>query len=222
MQHGASEQDILDAGIKFEDSIYSDINADTFRYNSSTITKDFAHELIQYSAFSYEPNNLLDEAMKEIVDLANSKHGRIYTKYEISFKGDIDSTRWGWNFNNGLEIDDSKVDWGDFASDVDAINIYERMIKCDDSDSVLDIINEYNCGLLSGETKRQTEFLSNLGSGNIGDGIIKLDEILKVDTIASEFIKDGSDPIIEKKSKKGRKHLFNGLWKTTNWNRRSV
>ena len=204
LQHGASEQDILDAGIKFEDSIYSDINADTFRYNSSTITKDFAHELIQYSAFSYEPNNLLDEAMKEIVDLANSKHGRIYTKYEISFKGDIDSTRWGWNFNNGLEIDDSKVDWGDFASDVDAINIYERMIKCDDSDSVLDIINEYNCGLLSGETKRQTEFLSNLGSGNIGDGIIKLDEILKVDTIASEFIKDGSDPIIEKKIQKGK------------------
>ena len=48
------------------------------------------------------------------------------------------------------------------------------------------------------------KFLSNLGSGNIGDGIIKLDEILKVDTIASEFIKDGSDPIIEKKIQKGK------------------
>ena len=77
---------------------------------------DFAHQIIQIAEFACE-DMMLEEGYiiprAWAVGLFNSSDFQhSYTKYEISFKGDIDSGRYSQ---------------ADFQSDVDAINIYNRM-----------------------------------------------------------------------------------------------
>lgn len=170
VQHGATVESIEDAGFDLSKSKYRNITSNDFEVISSlysnSVKKDFAHELIQFATFSAETS-----LFRDCVDLYNF----YYTNYEISFKGDIDSTRW---------------DESDFSSDVDAINIYERMKG---NSNIFEIYYNYNLDLNNGNIDRATEFLENLGEGDVGIGLITLDQILDAETPASEYISSDND-----------------------------
>lgn len=179
VQHGLSVESIQAEGVDLSVSKYKDITQNDFKVISSLysdeVEKDFAHELIQFAAFSAK-----DSFFRNCVDLFNFG----LTNYEISFKGDIDSTR---------------VDYSDLASDVDAINIYERL---EGNSNIFEIYYNYNKGLHDGSVNRATEFFENLGDGDVGIGIMELDRILNEKTPGSEYIKPSNQQdLVEEKEK---------------------
>lgn len=85
----------------------------------------------------------------------------------------------------------------DFQSDVDAINIYERMRKNNES-SLNNTWIEYYREVEIGNINRTTEFFCNLGNGDEGIGIIGLSNILEKKTYRSEYIQRGNNMSEEK------------------------
>ncbi len=178
--------------IDLEQSSFSNRTHDDYMNGNDGIKKDFAHELIQYAIFSnslpddYEPG-IFDifngKLRRSLVDVFNSDLVYSYTNYEASFKGDIDSTRW---------------DMGDFASDVDAINIYSRMQK---SDSIFNAIMNYNSDVMNGDINRAQEFFCNLGDGHEDIGILELLKILDVETMGSQYIIGDNEEEVEEGKK---------------------
>ena len=142
---------------------------------------DFAHQTIQITELACEDmltkekGILLEPWVIGLFNSSDFQHS--YTKYEINFKGDIDSGRY------------SKAD---FQSGVDAINIYSRMRK-DKETSLNHVWAEYYREVESGDANRAAEFFSNLGNGEESIGILELDNILKKETYGSEYIQKGND-----------------------------
>ncbi len=182
LQHGDfSDETLCKKGIDIKKSTFCNETHADMMDRCADKNNDFSHQTIQIAAFASE-----DMMLKEyhilpgtwIIGLFNSpdlQHS--YTKYEISFKGDIDSGRYSE---------------ADFQSDVDAINIYNRMRK-DTGASLNKIWTEYYGEIESGDTNRAEEFFCNLGNGEVGIGIIELDYILKRETIGSTYIQSGND-----------------------------
>ncbi len=182
LQHGNSAKILNEEyGIDVTKSRFCDSKVG--EYN---IKKDLAHEMIQLACFSNTGS--LRSVPSKIVGLNTMcYYEKGYLNYEISFKGDIDSCRWGWDFEQyGNDVDISKVDWSDFTSDVDAINMYYRMRNGKISIDTLFV--DYNNGLCDGTTKRSTEFFENLGNGNASDGILELNNVLKEYSIGGSYM----------------------------------
>ena len=159
------------------------------QHESSISNKDFAHEAIQLSTFTEQSwgdrdlskNSGWKELGAHIVStLSNSMRvGDIDVnteKYESSFKGDVDSGRY----------DDT-----DFNSDLDAINIYDRIIKTKTSDNIFIIQSNYNHEIVNNKVNRVNEFYQALGSGNQDNGRQTLEYLIDNDTIGGKYIKHG-------------------------------
>jgi len=99
-------------------------------------------------------------------------------KYEISFKGDIDSGRY---------------DDADFNSDLDAINTYQRMCDADNVEDIFKINTKYNSDVITNQVNRVQEFYQNLGKGNITAGKEVTKYVVSAETIGSSYIKHGNE-----------------------------
>lgn len=133
-------------------------------------SKDFAHEAVQLVAFTEESWSELNVySIYHVASHMLNKGIYHYTsifgtsisipvpieKYEISFKGDIDSGRY---------------DDADFNSDLDAINTYQRMCDVDNVEDIFKINTKYNSDVITNQVNRVQEFYQNLGKGNINAG----------------------------------------------------
>ncbi len=122
--------------------LYEAIN----RQHSSTdknIKKDFAHELIQYALFANYSfiHNILDIALGDMNSLG-------------SYKGDVFS---------------SYMDIKDMNSDIDGINVYNRMLS--NNKGFIETIVEYNTNVNNGKINRVDEFLKFYGNGDSQKGL---------------------------------------------------
>ena len=140
---------------------------------------DFSHTTIQMAAFAHGDDMYINgnvHPIRLLVDYFNSPIEKNYlshtiTRYEISFKGDIDSGRWSES---------------DFNSDIDAINIYERMIN--DGDISLDAWGEYYEDVDSDSKVRASEFFKNMGDGDEQIGIINTRDVIEEPSMGSSYI----------------------------------
>ena len=82
-----------------------------------------------------------------------------------SFKGDIDSGRY---------------DDGDFNSDLDAINTYNRMMNANKND-IFKVLTQYNFGVKHNTINRVSEFYKIHGYDNYGQGKIAVERIVNTD-----------------------------------------
>ena len=176
LQHGNFSHDKLKTyGIDVTKSSFSDETHEKMVERSVDPNNDWAHQTVQIAAFANGDSGF--SMGRYAIDLINSSDGNYsYTDYEISFKGDIDSGRY---------------DEADFQSDVDAINIYNRMINSYGK-SMNTIWSEYYIEIEEGDTKRSVEFFKNLGGGYEDIGMLELDKILQKETIGSKYISQGN------------------------------
>ena len=204
---GFSDQEITDFQVLLNlqhgisiDEMSNYINTKGSKYNKKTVDdfdkcKDFAHEAIQYACFSN-----CDNTLSRMVGTVNGEyHQNVYINWECSFKGDIDSCKWGWNYPDEI-IDMEKVDWSDFTSDIDAINIYYRMLTA--RDSLWSTIDNYNTGVANGELKRASQFFYNIGNEDIEVGIIQMKNVVYGESLGGGWIEASNDP---RKIEEGRK-----------------
>lgn len=96
-----------------------------------------------------------------------------------SYKGDVFSTSMG--------IDDMN-------SDLDATNIYEKMVSSEDD--FFDIITEYNTDVASGKINRVDDFLEIYGDGDKNAGLEYIKKDLTVVDIGSHYIGRDEDTSI--------------------------
>lgn len=173
--------DLMEANIDVTKSTFCNETHSAMMARCADPNNDFAHQTIQITELACEDmltkeGGLLLEpwaiGLFNSFDFQNS-----YTRYEINFKGDIDSGRY------------SKAD---FQSGIDAINIYSRM-RNDNEASLNHVWAEYYREVELGNTNRATEFFSNLGNGEENIGILELDNILKKETYGSEYIQRGNN-----------------------------
>ena len=147
------------------------------QHNDSTSHKDYAHEAIQFAAFTEQSWDLnlysIAHAISEVgntarINIPGSTASLPYPmeRYEISFKGDVDSGRYGDT---------------DFNSDLDPINSYELMKNANQKD-IFKIQADYNKGIGSNKINRVEEFYKNMGHGDIKVG----------KDIVHYIVKDGS------------------------------
>jgi len=125
-----------------------------FNYGTAAKQKDFAHEIVQYASFSNESlvHNLFGAAAGNIDALS-------------SYKGDI--------YSKSMGLDD-------INSDIDAVNIYQRLVNS--NGSIMGIMTDYSRQAKDGTINRADEFLMNLGDGNIDAGLENLkNDLLNVD-----------------------------------------
>ena len=139
------------------------------QHNNPNTYKDYAHEAIQFAAFTEQSWDLnlysIAHAISEVgntarVNISGSTASLPYPmeRYEISFKGDVDSGRYGDT---------------DFNSDLDPINSYELMKNANQKD-IFKIQADYNQGIGSNKINRVEEFYKNMGHGDtkVGKDIV--------------------------------------------------
>ena len=157
------------------------------QHNDSTSHKDYAHEAIQLAAFTEQSWSLnsysIAHAMSEVgntarINIPGSTASLPYPmeRYEISFKGDVDSGRYGDT---------------DFNSDIDPINSYDLMKNVNQKD-IFKSQADYNQKVESNTINRVEEFYKNLGKGNtkIGKDIVRY-IVTDGNTIGSMYITQG-------------------------------
>lgn len=157
------------------------------QHNDSTSHKDYAHEAIQLAAFTEQSWSLnsysIAHAMSEVgntarINIPGSTASLPYPmeRYEISFKGDVDSGRYGDT---------------DFNSDIDPINSYDLMKNVNQKD-IFKSQADYNQKIESNTINRVEEFYKNLGKGNtkIGKDIVRY-IVTDGNTIGSMYITQG-------------------------------
>ena len=188
-QHGeVSEARFKEFGIDAGKSKYSDKAFQDYWNASDGYHKDFAHEAISLAIMSNEidPDDISLWSMLEgvfthkgafvrsLIDIGNASKetGKIYTNFEANFKGDIDSTRY---------------DEGDFASDLDAISTYYDISK--KGGEPFNAFVSYNSDVYKGTKNRAMEFLNALGDGSEGVGWWVLLDVLDAETYGSEYIR---------------------------------
>lgn len=172
-----------------ERNIFKDKIQNQYESNNS---KDLAHEAIQIAAFTEQSwgdrdlSNL--SGWKELVThivstIGNSTQiGDVFVnteKYESSFKGDIDSGRYGD---------------ADFNSDLDAITSYEKMISKDvKTQDVFKVQADYNRGIRTSQVNRVEEFYTAIGNGDMSNGKLMVETLIENNTIGGNYIKYGWD-----------------------------
>ena len=184
--------------------------------------KDFAHEAVQLSAFTnlswsfskegavhalsrwgnadFESISLLTQPGYFVWSMASKGTEHVFFKMvnpglenkEISFKGDIDSGRY---------------DDGDFNSDLDAINTYNRMMNVNKED-IFKVLTQYNFGVKHNTINRVSEFYKIHGYGNYDQGKIAIERIVNADTIAKRYI---SSEYTKEQKKKHQEDFFDYL-----------
>ena len=142
------------------EQLYSTINKQHVDA-TTTETKDFAHEMVALSIFTYKGMS------KDAIDL--STFGQI--DLLSSVKGDIYSGRFGKD---------------DMLSDTDIINIFNRAKK--NEDAYWGIFIDYNIGVNNGEINRGQEFLETYGDGDISKGIEKLTKDIESWSVGTDYI----------------------------------
>lgn len=164
------------------------------QHKNSESSKDFAHEAVQLSAFTEGSWGKSAFDMATVAHVMSTVGNNVYQyvnifgtkipiivpmeKYEISFKGDIDSGRY---------------DDADFNSDLDAINTYQRMCDADNVEDIFKINTKYNSDVITNQVNRVQEFYQNLGKGNITAGKEVTKYVVSAETIGSSYIKHGNE-----------------------------
>lgn len=189
LQHGNfSKEKLYSNGIDVSKSSFADETHANIINRMNGDTNDFAHSVVQLAAFAhgdnmYKNNNL--DPRRWVIDLFNSptdsQFDSTMTRYEISFKGDIDSGRYSEE---------------DFKSDIDAINIYNRMLK--KSDVNLGAWKSYYDDVDNNSKARAIEFFKNMGEGDVDIGIINTSKVVEAETYGSIYIKEGNETDIDK------------------------
>ncbi|WP_431770456.1 transposase [Streptococcus gallolyticus] len=162
--------------------------------HANSTSKDFLHEAVQLSAFTEGSWGKSAFDMATIAHVMSTVGNNVYQyvnifgtkipiivpmeKYEISFKGDIDSGRY---------------DDADFNSDLDAINTYQRMCDADNVEDIFKINTKYNSDVITNQVNRVQEFYQNLGKGNITAGKEVTKYVVSAETIGSSYIKHGNE-----------------------------
>ena len=192
------------------------------QHNSPT-HKDFAHEAVQLSTFSnpidylprYLGRNLPRIASKILnTDLDILKIFTLPTR-SVSFtggSGDIAHKIKHWNLENKEisfkgDIDSGRYDDGDFNSDLDAINTYNRMMNANKND-IFKVLTQYNFGVKNNAINRVSEFYKIHGYGNYDQGKIAVERIVNADTIAKRYI---SSEYTKAQKKKHQEDFFDYL-----------
>lgn len=140
--------------------LYKAINKQHQSTGNEKLNKDFAHELVQYAIFA--DNSLVHNILDGLIGNMNALG---------SYKGDVFSTRMGKD---------------DMNSDLDATNIYNRMIS--NNKDLFDTILEYNSGVKNGHINRFAEFLEFYGEGNVAKGLEYIKDDLNFVDIGSHYI----------------------------------
>ncbi len=180
--------DLRDAGINIDASSFYNETHSKFKARMNENENDFAHTIVQIAAFSHGDNmyeNKKIDLSRWAIDIFNSspelQFSHTMTQYEISFKGDIDSGRYSEE---------------DFKSDVDAINIYQRMIK--NENIGLGAWVSYYEDIGKDSKQRAIEFFENMGNGDVEIGIINTREVIEKKTLGSTYIQEGNKTDISK------------------------
>ena len=155
---------------------------------TATSAKDYSHETVQLSTFTGQAwsdrdlskisgwKELFAHIISTFLNSMRVVDVDINTeKYESSFKGDVDSRRY----------DDT-----DFNSDLDAMNVYDRIVKNGNVDNVFLIQPEYNRQIFNNEVNRVNEFYKSLGEGNRENGEAVLNYLIEHDTLGGKYLKD--------------------------------
>ena len=117
---------------------------------------------------------------------------KILENKEGSFKGDIYFGRY---------------DDGDFNSDLDAINTYNRIMKLNKED-IFKVLTQYNFWIKNNTINRVSEFYKIHRYGNYDQGKIAVERIVNTDTIAKRHI---SSEYTKEQKKKHQEDFFDYL-----------
>ena len=180
--------------VLIEEYGFSDVQVKKFideiqkQHTTSSSVKDYSHEAVQLSTFTGQAwgdrdlskiSGWLELSAHIISTYINSMRVEdVYInteKYESSFKGDVDSRRY----------DDT-----DFNSDLDAMNVYDRIVKNGNVDNVFLIQPQYNRQIFKNEVNRVNEFYKSLGDGNQENGEAVLNYLIEHDTFGGKYLKE--------------------------------
>lgn len=160
---------------------------------------DLSHEAVQIACFTEQPSKTLQRFVLHKVSHYIINLGLEHA--EISYKGDIDSGR---------------LDSSDVFSDIDAINMYQRMTKTS-SKNVFDVSANYHRDINSGKINRVDEFYKNNSLGTNNKTIGKRNVKLKIgaSTPGSIWIKGTETPNGKAHidNQKNHKENINTFWK---------
>ncbi|MGQ7462468.1 ATP-binding protein [Streptococcus suis] len=147
------------------------------QHKKEDISRDLVHETVQLASFTEQSWGFnLPSAVHLISTIANTGSVHIGTttaripvpmeQYEISFKGDIDSGRYGDR---------------DFNSDLDPINSYYLMKEADVKD-IFTVQADYNRKIDANELNRVQEFYGVIGDGDVDKGKRLVEFIVRDDS----------------------------------------
>ena len=204
------------------------------QHNSST-HKDFAHEAVQLSTFANTfglyPGLLggfsnviwLGRVVSKIMNtnlsalsLVTSTFRQVFPssqgKTKMNTKEDIMFKMKNWDLENKEvsfkgDIDSGRYDDGDFNSDLDAINAYNRVMNVNKED-IFKVLTQYNFGVKHNTINRVSEFYKIHGYGNYDQGKIAVERIVNADTIAKGYI---SSEYTKEQKKKHQEDFFDYL-----------
>lgn len=186
LQHASfTDEDLKKYEINISDSSFCKETNAKIQKRARDYNNDFAHSTVQITAFAHGDNiseNNRFDIFRWAVDALNSSDlsKYTYTNYEISFKGDIDSGRYSE---------------ADFQSDVDAMNLYNRMIQ--EQNVSLKVWAEYYNEVSNDSKQRAVEFFENMGDGYADIGIINTSDVLEKETFGSDYIIEGNSTDIK-------------------------
>ena len=165
------------------------------QHPNDSLPKDLAHEAIQLAAFTEQSWGFdLPSVVHLISTIVNTGRINIGTttasipvpmeQYEISFKGDIDSRKYGNR---------------DFNSDLDPINSYYLMKEADLND-IFTVQADYNRKIDANELNRVQEFYGVIGDGDVDKGKRLAEFIVRDDSsFGHQFITWGQSKEVKKK-----------------------
>lgn len=165
------------------------------QHPNDSLPKDLAHEAIQLAAFTEQSWGFdLPSVIHLISTIVNTGRINIGTttasipvpmeQYEISFKGDIDSGKYGDR---------------DFNSDLDPINSYDLMKEADVKD-IFTVQADYNKKIDANELNRVQEFYGVIGDGDVDKGKRLVEFIIRDDSsFGHQFITWGQSKEVKKK-----------------------
>lgn len=166
-----AKKHLTELGMRTEDvdALYEAIMRQHEVYGPEEDGKDFAHEMAEIAVFSNDsiPHEFLDGLIGDLNALAG-------------YKGDV--------FSTIMPLDDMN-------SDVDAINIYNRMMSS--NKGLLNILVEYNSGVKDGTINRVDEFLEYYGDGDAEKGLEYIkNDLLNVD-MGAHYLAKGDETIFD-------------------------
>lgn len=156
------------------------------QHPNDSLPKDLAHEAVQLAAFTEQSWGFdIPSAVHLISTIANTGRINIGTttasipvpmeQYEISFKGDIDSGRYGDR---------------DFNSDLDPINAYALM-KNADRNAIFTVQAQYHTQISNNTINRVQTFYRTMGDGDVDAGKQNVKTIINTGSAGSFLIQRG-------------------------------